>query len=201
MINLIKYLDKWKIERKDEFSESLCITDNITKDTFLHTIYSPVKNMPKFFSKKGWFLPDDLKKFYQKYNGARLFFASFNIYGCQINSEKTDKVPYDIFIENSNHPNNLNYIIFGSILSCYYFAYKNDANDKKYYKLNAQDYSVVKAYNSLEQFFESELPVFINEYNFDGTRIHPNINETTKKFPLFGHIFSGDINWDTDEKN
>ena len=198
------YLDellktKWNVERKDEFCESLCNTNKICEDTFLHTFYSPVKNMPKYFSKKDWFLPKDLKNFYKKYNGARLFFTSFNIYGCQINSGKTDEVPYDIFIENYNHPNDLNYIVFGNILSCYYFAYKNDVNDKKYYKLNAQDYSVVKTYASLDELFKGELPVFIDEYNLDGTRKHPNINETTKQFPLFGHIFSGDINWETDK--
>ena len=190
---------KWNVERKDEFCESLCNTNKICEDTFLHTFYSPVKNMPKYFSKKGWFLPKDLKNFYKKYNGARLFFTSFNIYGCQINSGKTDEVPYDIFIENYNHPNDLNYIVFGNILSCYYFAYKNDANDKKYYKLNAQDYLVVKTYASLDELFKGELPVFIDEYNLDGTRKHPNINETTKQFPLCAHIFSGDINWETDK--
>ena len=195
MINLMKYLSKWKIERQDKFSFSLCKTDNIEEDTFLHTLYNPVENMAKYFSQKNWVLPQDLKEFYKTYNGVRLFFSSFNIFGCQSNVGNTDIVPYDIFIENYNHSNNLNYIVFGCILSCYNFAFKNDINDKKYYKLDARDYSVIKTYDSLEQLFENELPVFVDEYNIDGTRKHPNINETTKLIPLFAHIFSGDINW------
>lgn len=190
---------KWNKDYEDQYVTMLCNTDHIRQGTYLHSFYKPEKDMPKLFKKQGWYLPKDLKEFYSKFNGIRLFFSSFSIYGMQSNRFFTDNVPYDLSIENFSRNKDKSYVVFGSICGCYYFAYKNDKRQKSYYKLDADDYSILATYSSLEELLTKEMRVFIDEYNLDGTRKHPIIYDFSKKYPIFAHVFTGVKIWE-DEK-
>lgn len=185
----------WNKDYEDKYVTILCKADHIQKGTNLHYFYKP-ENMPKYFKSKGWYLPKDLKAFYSKFNGMRLFFSSFSIYGTQCNRFFTDKVPYDLSIENFNHSKDHSYVVFGTIMGCYYFAYKNDKKQKGYYKLYAKDFSILDTYDSLDEIFTKELAPFLEEYNLDGTRKHPNINDFSKQYPIFAHQFDGEKIWE-----
>ena len=90
-------------------------------------------------------------------------------------------------------------MIFGGILGCYYFIYKNDRRSKGYFKINADDWSILKQYDSLGQLLNEELAPFLEEYNLDGTRKHPIKSEISDKYPHFAHVFTGIKIWETDE--
>lgn len=188
----------WHKDYEDKYVTILCKADHIQKGTNLHYFYKP-ENMPKYFKSKGWYLPKDLKAFYSKFNGMRLFFSSFSIYGTQCNRFFTDNVPYDLSIENINHSLDHSYIVFGATL-CQLFAYKNDKKLNGYYKLNENDFSILKTYDSLEELITKELTPFLEEYNLDGTRKHPRNTEIAKKYPVFAHEYNGVKDWEEEKE-
>lgn len=189
---------KWNKDYEDQYVTMLCNTDHIRQGTYLHSFYKPEKDMPKLFKKQGWYLPKDFKDFYSKYNGIRLFFSSFSIYGMQSNRFFTDDVPYDLSIENYSRNPDKSYVVFGSILGCV-FAYKNDKRQKGYYKLDENDFSIMKTYDSLEELLTKELSIFLKEYNLNGTRKHPVENDFTRQYRSFANQFDGNVDWE-DEK-
>lgn len=190
--------EKWKVDYEDKYVTILCNTDHIQKDTKLHYFYKPV-DMPKLFKKMKWYLPKDLKEFYKNFNGMRLFFSSFCIYGVQSCRFETRHIPFDIIIENFSRSKNKDYIIFGTILGCYYFVYKNDKRSKGYYKIDADDWSILKQYDSLDQLLTEELTPYMEEYNLDGTRKHPIKSSISDRHPHFAHKFTGIKTWETEK--
>ena len=190
--------EKWKVDYEDKYVTILCNTDHIQKDTKLHYFYKPV-DMPKLFKKMKWYLPNDLKEFYKNFNGMRLFFSSFCIYGVQSCRFETKHIPFDIIIENFSRSKNKDYIIFGTILGCYYFVYKNDKRSKGYYKIDADDWSILKQYDSLDQLLTEELTPFLEEYNLDGTRKHPIKSSISEMYPHFAHKFTGIKTWEAEK--
>ena len=156
--------------------------------------------MSKLFKKMKWYLPKDLKEFYKNFNGMRLFFSSFSIYGTQINRFETKNTPFDILIENFSRSLDRSYIVFGCILGGKVFAYKNDKKCSQYYELNENDFSVIRTYESLNELLVEKLTPFLEEYNLDGTRKHPRVIEIAKNYPMFAHQFTGEKDWDLDKQ-
>ena len=191
--------EKWKVDYEDKYVTILCNTDHIQKNTRLHYFYKPV-DMPKLFKKMKWYLPKDLKEFYKRFNGMRLFFSSFCIYGVQSCRFETENAPYDILIENFSRSLDKSYIIFGCILGGKVFAYKNDKKCSQYYELDENDFSVLRTYESLNDLLVEKLTPYLEEYNLDGTRKHPKTTEFAKKYPVFAHDYVGHKDWDLDNQ-
>ncbi|GEM_PF-2234193 len=191
--------EKWKVDYEDKYVTILCKSDYIQKNTNLHYFYKPV-DMSKLFKKMKWYLPKDLKEFYKNFNGMRLFFSSFSIYGTQINRFETKNTPFDILIENFSRSLDRSYIVFGCILGGKVFAYKNDKKCSQYYELNENDFSVIRTYESLNELLVEKLTPFLEEYNLDGTRKHPRVIEIAKNYPMFAHQFTGEKDWDLDKQ-
>ncbi len=122
----------------------------------------------------------ELLKFYESYNGCRLFFGSLNIYGMQVHPSDIFE-PYDIILENKRHLSELQknkqeqcrYVFFGSIGGEYLIGYDKQ-ECSKIYCVKSGESQILKEYENLEVFFERYFRELFQEYDIDGRKKHPN---------------------------
>lgn len=197
MINIDMYINelekKWgKFIKKNSYFEQGKMPF-VSKQARLNVLFEPLKDAEiKFIESKLGSLPDSLIAFYQKTNGCRLFFGSFNILGLRKNLEDIFE-PYGILEENlalnlatdTNIGGNENYVFFASIGGDYFFAYKKEEKCQVYC-MKKGDFKILKTFNNFQDFFEYYFYKLYQEYGTDCKKIH--ILPEDKDFPLLAHL-------------
>ena len=129
-------------------------------------------------------LPDQLLKFYQEYNGCRLFFGSLNLFGIQ--SYPTELYqPYDLFVENNHilgnmkkHSKDTNDLVFIASIGGDYAFGINKANPVEIIGIKkGMTFSPVQVFPDFNAFFDFHFNRLLNEYGADCRKKHP-----TKQF-------------------
>ncbi len=139
------------------------------------------------FREFGCELPDGLKKFYEKYNGCRLFFSSLSIYGLQQYTEDVYE-PYDIVRENLNAQSSFQderYVFFASLGGKYLFAFRKDELTK-IYTVESGKRKILRVYEDFGEWFSHFFYGLMAEYDLTGRKVHPN--GKYKKYPVLYHL-------------
>ena len=172
-----KLLDKYgKPIKKDDFYYQGIVKH--IKGQYLNVYFSPInKNCYKKVEEiLEWKMPEELKKFYNLYNGVMLFCESFRIFGYAVDDEIHDVDTLDIILGNLNTkmflkmPQYTNMVIFGTA-GYYYFCY-NRNYDGKIYVIGSREKDVVKTYYSLKELLEYYVDYLTDEYDENGKKKH-----------------------------
>lgn len=159
----------------------------VSDKAYLNVLYEPQINSIKMaFNSLGATILPTLLDFYQKHNGCRLFFSSFNIFGVQCFDEETYE-PYDLERENSIIQETFkdnNYVFFASLGGDYAFAYKKDERSK-IYAIQKGKKKVLKKFDSFESWFSYYFEILYEEYDDEGEKKHPN--KRYKDIPALYH--------------
>lgn len=130
-------------------------------------------------SKYGCQLPDQIKEFYQVYNGCRLFFGSLNVFGIQ--SYPTELYqPYDIYVENNHilgslktaEKSNCKILFVASIGGDYAYGI-NPENPEKIVGIKKGKLKAVQEFPDFNSFFNFHFNRLIEEYDEKCKKKHP----------------------------
>ena len=192
MIEIDKYIkdmeQKWGsfIKRNNYFEQGEM--PFVSKQARLNVIFNPLTESEiKIIESQLGSLPSTLKTFYQKMNGCRLFFGSFNIFGLRKDLDDIFE-PYGILEENlvfNLTTGNEKYVFFASIGGDYFFAYEKEEK-KRVYCIKRGETEVLKTYSSIHECFEYYFYKLYKEYGSDCKKIH--ILPEDKDFPLLAHL-------------
>lgn len=191
---------KWGEFKVTENYLEQCPMPFVSEQARLNVIFNPEeeKVINNVFEKliKAKILPE-LKQFYKKCNGCRLFFGSLSIFGIQRHPKDVYE-PFDVFQENKRLLAQMNvydrekckYVFIGSLGGDYVFAYE-PTELRTIYCMEAGKIDVIKTYNCFKEFFDCFFNVLIDEYDKDGHKIH--INKIYNGIPALENI-TCDIN-------
>lgn len=195
--NIEKLEEKWGSFRKVSHYYEQCELPFISDQARLNVIFDPIDFgvvEGVFANKLKSELLPDLKEFYLKYNGCRLFSNSFNIYGVQVYDSDIYQ-PYDIVIENVNNyakmsdreKKRCNLLFFGSLGGDYIFGYDRDEK-KQIYCVEAGHGKILKRFDSFNAFITYYINGLINEYDLKGKKLHPE--EDSVGIPVLENLTS-----------
>ena len=147
----------------------------ISKDARLNILFNPI-DIEKY--NHIFINTNNIKlfKFYNLYNGCKLFSNSLCIYGIQSKSNDFYQT-YDLEWENkriSQMINTNDYVFFGSLGGQYVFGLKRDEKEEKVYCLNVDNGNVVKVYDDFELMFNTIFNNLYEEYDNNGVKLHKN---------------------------
>lgn len=147
----------------------------INKDARLNILFNPIDSdrYSHLFQNTHY---SKLLKFYNSYNGCKLFSNSLCIYGIQSKSNDLYQT-YDLEWENkrlSQMINTNDYVFFGSLGGQYVFGLKRNIDDENIYCINVDDGNVVKVYDDFDLMFKTIFNNLYEEYDSNGIKLHRN---------------------------
>ena len=147
----------------------------ISKDARLNILFNPIDTdkYTHLFTNTDY---HKLFKFYNSYNGCKLFSNSLCIYGIQSKSNDLYQT-YDLELENkriSQMINTNDYVFFGSLGGQYVFGLKSNVNDENVYCIDVDNGSVVKVYEDFDLMFETIFNNLYEEYDKNGVKLNKN---------------------------
>ncbi len=91
---------KWKADRDDEKGKLYVVMREVSDETYLHCLCKKIdmNYYEKLEEALNIRLISELKEFYERYNGCRLFLSSINIYGVGIGKSS----PMEFILNDSN---------------------------------------------------------------------------------------------------
>lgn len=124
-------------------------------------------------------LPEQLRAFYSRYNGCRLFFSSLNVFGVQVHPSEVYE-PFDLWIENNRIVGGLkpsdrkrcNLVFFASIGGEYVFGFDKD-NSSRVFGCKKGSLARVQEFPDFDTFFEFHFNRLIDEYDDSCRKKHP----------------------------
>lgn len=125
-------------------------------------------------------LPDQIREFYQVYNGCRLFFGSLNVFGIQSHLAELYQ-PYDIFVENNHilgslktaEKSNCKILFIASIGGDYAYGFDIE-KPGKIVGIKKGKLQIVQNFPDFNSFFNFHFNRLIEEYDENCKKKHPS---------------------------
>ncbi|MBR1651663.1 MAG: SMI1/KNR4 family protein [Lachnospiraceae bacterium] len=184
---------KWGKMRKEGHYTANGKMSFISDETRLNVVFEPIDDSAiesAFYEKlKSEILPE-LKAFYKKHNGCRLFFSSLSVFGVQQNNREVYE-PYDIVYENLNYYSSLrekkkpNIVFFASLGGKYLFGYDR-IELSKVYCIKKGSKEIEQEFDSFDEFFSHYFDALIKMYDADCHKVNPN--EEYKGIPVLENV-------------
>lgn len=192
----------WKTIKKDNTGCYYGQVKHISDTLYLNELCSPIemKNYEKLEQEFGISLLPELKKFYESYNGCRLFHSTISIYGIPTNESK----PFDFVINNYNHHGELrknkcddeDIIFFGGVGDCFVYYKQSEINNPKIYLSELGSVYVKKEFSSIQELLSFYINALSFEYDENGYKKHQGKEKWMKGAPIIQNSWNGEIDWD-----
>ncbi len=204
------YLDdllqkKWNTIKKDSSGVYYGQVKHISDTVYLNELCSPIDNQYYDNFEKAYnikLLPE-LRKFYNYYNGCRLFHSSIVIYGIGVGESK----PMDFFINDLNKHNEIpkneitqeeldDVVFFGGVGDYNLYYKQSELNNPKIYLSPNGNITPKQQFGSIQELMGYYINAFSYEYDENGYKKHQGKEKWMKGAPIIQNSLNGDIDWE-----